>query len=107
MLKNEFFQNSETKNELFKIHARKPNFIQSLRRKQYFNKTKKKKIICPNYFATIPILIIIIYILYYIYIYFFFCNYVKRRGHFGEFRRHPQQKGLCRALKFTNSQTNP
>ena len=33
MFKNDFFQSSEMKNELFKIQTRKPNFIQSIQMK--------------------------------------------------------------------------
>jgi hypothetical protein len=36
MYKNEFFQNSETKNELFKVQERKIKFIYSLETKTIF-----------------------------------------------------------------------
>ena len=43
MCKNEFFESSGTKNELFKVQRQKPNFMQSL---------ETKTIVYPIFFMT-------------------------------------------------------
>jgi hypothetical protein len=46
MCKNKYFQSLGTKNELFKVQGRKPNFMQSLGTKTLTKKKKKNDEIC-------------------------------------------------------------